>query len=89
MDVQRAMQQQNMNTQEGTSIFKCIFHTAASELQRLGCARLDDIIAQHGEMPEAPLSRLSLARPSDPRLSTTPMSHPDKTHHYYNVHSRA
>jgi hypothetical protein len=75
-DAQRAMQQQNLNTQEGKNIFRRIFATAASGLRRLGCTRLDDIIAHHREMPEEPSSRPSLARPSEPRLSTTPMTHP-------------
>jgi hypothetical protein len=75
-DAQRAMQQQNLNTQEGKNIFRRIFATAASGLRRLGCTRLDDIMAHHREMPEAPSSRPSLARPSEPRLSTTPMTHP-------------
>jgi hypothetical protein len=75
-DVQRAMQQQNLNTQEGKNIFRRIFDTAASGLPHLGYTRLDDIIAHHRKMPEAPSSRPSLARPSEPRLSTTPMSHP-------------
>jgi hypothetical protein len=76
IDAQRGMQQQNLNTQEGKNIFRRIFATAASGLRRLGCTRLDDIIAHHPEMPEAPSSRPSLARPSEPRLSTTPMTHP-------------
>jgi hypothetical protein len=76
MDAQRAMQQQNLNTQEGKNIFRRIFDTAASGLRRLGCTHLDDIIAQHHKMPEASSSRQSLARASEPRLSTTPMSHP-------------
>jgi hypothetical protein len=75
-DAQRAMQQQNLNTQKGKNIFRRIFNTAASGLWRLGCTRLDDIIAHYREMPEAPSSRLSLARPSEPRLSTIPMTHP-------------
>jgi hypothetical protein len=70
------MQQQNLNTQEGKNIFRRIFDTAASGLQRLGCTHLDDIIAHHHEMPEAHSSRPSLARPSEPRLSTTSMTHP-------------
>jgi hypothetical protein len=70
------MQQQNLNTQEGKNIFRRIFNTTASGLRRLDCTRLDDIIAHHHEMPEAPSSRPSLARPSEPRLSTTPMTHP-------------
>jgi hypothetical protein len=76
MDVQRAMQYQNLNTQEGKNIFRCIFDTVGSGLRRLGCTRLDDIIAQHHKMPEAPSSRPSLARASELRLNTTPMSHP-------------
>jgi hypothetical protein len=36
MDTQRAMQQQNLNTQEGKNIFRRIFDTAASGLRRLG-----------------------------------------------------
>jgi hypothetical protein len=88
-DAQRAMQQQNLNTQKGKNIFRRIFATAANGLRRLGCTRLDDIIVHHREIPETPSSRPSLARPSEPRLSTTPMAHPDKTHHYYNVHIRA
>jgi hypothetical protein len=74
-DAQRGMQQQNLNTQEGKNIFRRIFATATSGLRRLGCTRLD-ITAHHREMPEAPSSRPSLARPSEPRLSTTPMTHP-------------
>jgi hypothetical protein len=70
-DAQRAMQQQNLNTQEGKNIFRRIFATAASGLRRLGCTRLDNIIAHHREMHEAPSSRPSLARPSQPRRSTT------------------
>jgi hypothetical protein len=69
------MQQQNLNTQEGKNIFRHIFDTAASGLRRLGCTRLDDIIAHHREMPEASSSGPSLVRPSEPRLSTTPMTH--------------
>jgi hypothetical protein len=75
-DAQRDMLQQNLNTQEGKNIFRRIFATAVSGLRRLGCTRLDDIIAHHCEMPEAPSSRSSLTRPSEPRLSTTPMTHP-------------
>jgi hypothetical protein len=60
-DAQRAIQQQNLNTQEGKNIFRHIFDTAASGLRRLGCTRLGDIIAHHCEMPEAPSSRPSLA----------------------------
>jgi hypothetical protein len=75
-DAQRVMQQQNLNTQEGKNIFRRIFTTTASGLWRLGCTRLDDIIAHHREMPETSSSRPSLARPSEPRLSTTPMTHP-------------
>jgi hypothetical protein len=60
-DAQRAMQQQNLNTQEGKSIFRRIFATAASGLRRLGYTRLDDIIAHYHEMPEALSSRPSLA----------------------------
>jgi hypothetical protein len=75
-DAQRAMQQQNLNTQEGKNIFRRIFDSAASGFRRLGCTHLDDIIAHHHEMPEAPSSRPSLARPSEPRLNTTPISHP-------------
>jgi hypothetical protein len=74
-DAQRAIQQQNLNTQKEKNIFRRIFDTAASELRRLGCTHLDDIIAYHREMPEASSSRLSLARPSESRLSTTPMMH--------------
>jgi hypothetical protein len=70
------MQQQNLNTQEGKNIFRRIFDIVASGLRRLGCTRLDDIIAHHREMPEAPSSRPSLTRSSEPRLSTTPMTHP-------------
>jgi hypothetical protein len=75
-DAQRAMQQQNLNTQEGKNIFRRISDTAASRLRHLGCTHFDDIIAHHREMPEAPSFRPSLARPSEPQLSTTPMSHP-------------
>jgi hypothetical protein len=60
------MQQQNLNIQEGKNIFRRIFDTAANGLQRLGCTRLDDIIAHHREMPEAPSSRPILARSSEP-----------------------
>jgi hypothetical protein len=60
-DVQRAMQQHNLNTQKGKNIFRHIFDTAASRLWLLGCTRLDDIIAHYHEMPEAPSSRPSLA----------------------------
>jgi hypothetical protein len=69
------MQQQNLNTQEGKNIFRCIFDTAASGLQRLGCTHLDDIIVHHRKIPEATSSKPSLARPNEPRLSTTPISY--------------
>jgi hypothetical protein len=75
-EAQRAMQQQNLNTQEGKSIFRRIFATAASGLWCLGCTRIDDIIAHYRKLPESSLSRPSLARPSESRLSTTPMTHP-------------
>jgi hypothetical protein len=65
-----------MNTHEGRSIFRCICDTAASKLRRLGCTHLDGFIAQHREMLQAPSSRPSLARASEPRLSTTPLLHP-------------
>jgi hypothetical protein len=70
------MQQQNLNTQEGKNIFRRIFDIAASGILLLGYTRLDDIITQQREMPEAPSSRPSLARASESRLSATPKSHP-------------
>jgi hypothetical protein len=51
------MQQQNLNTQEGKNIFRRIFDIAASGILLLGYTRLDDIITQQREMPEAPSSR--------------------------------
>jgi hypothetical protein len=46
-DAQRAIQHQNLNTQEGKNIFRRIFDSAASRLRRLGCTHLDDIIAHY------------------------------------------